>query len=85
VAKKSSGSSKVSLWGLARPAGATTKVTVQQHEKGKTWKTLRTVTTDARGYWASSASLGTATREWRVQWTDAQGKTWTGPATRALG
>jgi hypothetical protein len=85
VAKKSSGSSKVSLWGLARPAGATTKVTVQQHEKGKTWKTLRTVTTDAQGYWASSASLGTATREWRVQWTDAQGKTWTGPATRALG
>jgi hypothetical protein len=85
VAKKSSGKSTVSLWGLARPAGATTKVVVQQHEKGKSWKTLKTVTTDSRGYWTSSASLGGSTREWRVKWTDAAGKEWTGPATRALG
>ncbi|HWH93496.1 MAG TPA: hypothetical protein VNT03_06515 [Baekduia sp.] len=85
VARRSKGSSKVSLWGLARPAGAATQVIVQQHELGASWRTLKTVTTDVRGYWTSSANLGGSSREWRVKWTDAQGKEWTGPATRALG
>jgi hypothetical protein len=85
VAKRSKGRSTVSLWGLARPAGGRTKVVVQQHERGRSWKTLKTVTTDSRGYWTASASRGGSTREWRVKWTDAQGKEWTGPATRALG
>jgi hypothetical protein len=85
VAKRSSGKSTVSLWGLVRPAGGRTKVVVQQHEKGRAWTTLKTVTTDSRGAWTSSASKGGAKREWRVRWTDATGKTWTGPATRALG
>jgi hypothetical protein len=85
VAKKRKGSTKVSLWGLARPAKRTTKVTVQQRDGGASWKTSKTVTTNSHGYWTSSASLGGAKRAWRVQWTDAQGKQWTGPATRALG
>ncbi|HEY6762531.1 MAG TPA: cellulase family glycosylhydrolase [Baekduia sp.] len=85
VAKKSPGSSKVSLWGLARPATGATKVTIQQASNGKTFSTLKTVTTDAQGYWTSTASLGSAKRAWRVKWTDPAGKTYTGPPTRALG
>ncbi|MCW2996364.1 MAG: hypothetical protein JWQ18_3859 [Conexibacter sp.] len=84
VAKKTSGSTKVSLWGLARPANAVTTVIVQQRDGGS-FKTLKTVTTDSHGYWTSTASLGGSKREWRVQWTDATGKQFTGPATRALG
>jgi hypothetical protein len=85
VAKRVKGKSTVSLWGLVRPAGARTQVVVQQHERGRPWKTRKTVTTDGRGAWTSSATRGGSTREWRVKWTDAAGKTWTGPATRALG
>jgi hypothetical protein len=85
VAKKSGTSSKVSLWGLARPAGGVTKVTIQQAANGKSFSTLKTVTTDARGYWTSTASRGSSTRAWRVKWTDADGRTFTGPATRAMG
>jgi hypothetical protein len=85
VAKKSKGSAKVALWGLARPAKGSTKVIVQQRDGSASWKTIKTVTTDGHGYWTSSASLGGAKREWRVEWTDAQGKQWSGPGTRALG
>ncbi|HWI71485.1 MAG TPA: hypothetical protein VNT55_05995 [Baekduia sp.] len=86
VAKKTGSSATVSLWGLVRPATAATKVVVQQRSThGGTFKTLKTITTNSRGYWTSTASRGAATREWRVQWTDADGKEWTGPATRALG
>jgi hypothetical protein len=85
VAKKTGSSTKVSLWGLARPAGGVTKVTVQQASNGKTFTTLKTVTTDAGGYWTSTANRGSASRAWRVKWTDASGKTFTGPATRAIG
>lgn len=85
VAKKAKGKSTVSLWGLARPATGKTKVVVQVHNRGASWKTLKTVSTDSRGAWTSSSSLGGSKREWRVKWTDPQGKEWTGPATRALG
>jgi hypothetical protein len=86
VAKRTGASSKVTLWGLVRPATATTKVVVQQRSThGVTFKTLKTITTNSRGVWTSTATRGAATREWRVQWTDATGKEWTGPATRALG
>jgi hypothetical protein len=84
VAKKTAGSTKVSLWGLARPTKAATDVIVQQRDGGS-FKDLKKVTTDAHGYWTLSATLGGAKREWRVQWTDATGKQFTGPATRALG
>jgi hypothetical protein len=81
---KESGAAKVTLWGLVRPAAAATKVTVQQHEVGSSWKTLATVTTNNRGVWTRSASRGGAKREWRVRWTAPDGKQYTGPATRAL-
>jgi hypothetical protein len=82
VVRKSNG--KASLWGLARPAGGTTKVVVQQHEKGSAWKTIATVTTDQRGVWTRSASLGSSRREWRVKWTAPDGTEYTGPPTRAM-
>jgi hypothetical protein len=86
VAKKSGSSTKVSLWGLVRPAKGATKVVVQQRSTHSgTFTTLKTVTTDARGAWTSTATRGTATREWRVKWTDPTGKEWTGPATRSMG
>jgi hypothetical protein len=85
VAKSTGSSSKVTLWGLVRPAKGAVKVTVQQRSThGGTFKTIKTVTTNATGYWTSSATRGASTREWRVKWTDASGKTWTGPATRAM-
>jgi hypothetical protein len=69
-----------------RPATAATKVVVQQRSTHTgTFTTLKTLTTNARGYWKSTATRGTSAREWRVRWTDASGKQWTGPATRALG
>ncbi|MCW2986262.1 MAG: hypothetical protein JWR63_3832 [Conexibacter sp.] len=86
VAKKSGSSSKVTLWGLARPANAVTKVVVQQRSTHTgTFKTLKTVTTNSHGYFTTTASRGTSAREWRLKWTDAQGQEYTGPATRALG
>jgi hypothetical protein len=83
VAKASGRSSKVTLWGIARPATGVTKVTVQQHDGGA-WKTLATVTTNSRGVWTRSAARGGSKREWRVRWTDPAGKQYTGPATRAM-
>ncbi|MDX6687941.1 MAG: hypothetical protein QOF86_4069 [Baekduia sp.] len=83
VAKRS-GTSKVTLWGLVRPAQGATKVTVQQHQIGGSWKSLATVTTDAGGAWTRSASRGDAKREWRVLWTAPDGTQFTGPPTRAM-
>jgi hypothetical protein len=75
---------KVTLWGLARPAGAKTTVVIQQHERGKAWKDLATVSTDSRGVFTRSASLGPSTREWRLHWTAPDGTLYTGAPTRAL-
>jgi hypothetical protein len=85
VAKYTGRSTKVSLWGLARPAKGTTRITIQQATDGKHFKTLRTVTTNSHGAWTSSATRGTSKRTWRVKWTDPSGKTWTGPSTHAMG
>jgi hypothetical protein len=76
--------SRVTLWGLVRPATGATSVVVQQHEKGHAWKTLATVQTNARGVWTRRASRGGAKREWRVRWTAPDGTQYTAPATRAL-
>ena len=48
VAKKTGRSTKVSLWGLARPARGVTRVTIQQAANGRSFTTLKTVTTDAQ-------------------------------------
>jgi hypothetical protein len=75
---------KASLWGLVRPAGGTTRVAIQRHEKGRPWTTLATVSTDGRGAFTKSTTLGSAKREWRLKWTAPDGKEYTGAPTRAL-
>ena len=82
VVRKSGG--KAALWGLVRPAGGEAQVVVEEHDKGKAWKTLATVSTDGRGAWTRTAPLGGSTHEWRVKWRSPDGTTYTGAATRAL-
>jgi len=74
--------SGAALWGLVRPAGGKTKVTVEQADKGKSFKKVLTVTTKADGSWTVKTS-NRAGRSWRVKWVDAEGTTRTGPATKA--
>jgi hypothetical protein len=67
-----------SLWGYVRPATGSTKVTVLVALKGaKSYRTLKTVTTNSLGYW----SLNSSTRgvHWRVRWTSPAGAKYEGP------
>jgi hypothetical protein len=61
-----------SLWGLVRPTLGSTKATILVKRKGAhKYKTLKTVTTNALGYWSfSSSTQGTA---WRVRWVSPAG------------
>jgi hypothetical protein len=76
--------SKVSLWGIVRPATGPTTVIVEQHERGRAWHTLATVSTNAAGVWRRSAARGPKTREWRVRWTAPDGTEYIAPPVRAL-
>jgi hypothetical protein len=72
----------VSLWGLVRPAGKATKVTVLVRKKGSSaYRKLRTVSTDGRGYWSLSSSVKGLT--WRVQWKSPAGRSYEGPPISA--
>ncbi|HEX7301145.1 MAG TPA: cellulase family glycosylhydrolase [Solirubrobacteraceae bacterium] len=76
------GPSKVSLWGLVRPAGAPTTAMIEAHKKGAPFRPLTTVRTDARGYFATTvAAVGG--REWRLVWTAPDGTVFRGTPTRA--
>jgi hypothetical protein len=69
---------RFSLWGLSRPAGGATKVTVLVQLRGsKRYRTLKTVSTDSSGYWTSSSS--TRGVHWRVRWTSPTGRRYEGP------
>jgi hypothetical protein len=81
--------SRYSLWGDVRPAGRSTKCTVYVQRRGSSgFSVLKTVSTDARGYWhLSSSTRGT---RWRVRWTStvataasAAGTVYAGPPIRA--
>jgi hypothetical protein len=83
VADRRSGSTHVALWGLVRPAGST-RVTVQLRRKGsKTWKRLKSDSTNSRGYWSTTTTAWRSGTWFRVAWTDASGHTAYGPPTRA--
>jgi hypothetical protein len=71
-----------SLWGLVRPATGATRVTVLVQLKGaKSFRTLRTVSTNSRGYWTlASSAQGT---RWRVRWVSPAGVKYEGPPIRA--
>src|SRR4051794_33175466 len=73
---------KVKLWGLVRPAGATTTVALQYRAKGSSkWHALRMRTTNPRGYFTASTRFRKG-RAYRVLWTSPQGVTYSGPTTR---
>jgi hypothetical protein len=65
--------SKVSLWGLVRPASAATQATVQYRSGSGSFKTLFTVTTDARGYFTKNTTFRSG-RRYRLVWTQPDGQ-----------
>ncbi len=74
---------KVSIWGLVRPAGKATTVTVQRAGRTggfKPWKT--NLATKSNGAFVLSDSVRKGAR-YRFQWTDADGKVLTSPPVRA--
>jgi hypothetical protein len=72
--------SRVSLWGLVRPAAARTPVTVE-YASGGSFKRLFTLTTDSRGYFTRTTSLRSG-RRYRLAWTQPDGRTIHGTPTR---
>ncbi len=73
---------RFSLWGLVRPTTGATKVTVLVRAKGsKSYRTLKTLTTNSRGYWSFSSSKQGA--YWRVRWKSPAGLKYEGPPIRA--
>ena len=72
----------VSLWGLARPANGPTTVTVLVRLKGsRSYRTLKVVATDARGYWTLRSSV--RGQLWRVRWVSPTGVRYEGPPIKA--
>jgi len=65
--------SKVSIWGLVRPATGAATATITYADRGSsTFKTLRTVRTDARGYFVISSTYR-AGRRWNLKWESFTG------------
>jgi hypothetical protein len=73
-----------SLWGLIRPALGSTRATILVKRRGaKKFTTLKTVTTNALGYWSlASSTQGTA---WRVRWVSPSGVKYEGTPIAAYG
>jgi hypothetical protein len=77
------GKSKVSIWGLVRPAGGPTTATIEARSGGKgPFHVLATVQTDARGYFTRTAG-NVKDREWRLVWKAPDGTMLRGTPTRA--
>ena len=74
--------SHASLWGLVRPAGGVTTADILVADQHKTFHKLRTVTTDAGGYWQFTTSYRSG-RRFRVEWTAPDGTVFRGPPIRA--
>ncbi len=72
----------VALWGLVRPTIGPTKVTVLVRRKGsRSYRTLKTLTTNSLGYWGLSSS--TPGQYWRVRWKSPSGVKYEGPPIKA--
>jgi hypothetical protein len=71
-----------SLWGLVRPAGGATSLTVEAQRRGaRRFTTLAQVQTNSRGYWTLSSRVQAGS--WRVRWTSPEGVRYKGPPIRA--
>ena len=70
------------LWGRVRPLAARTQVTILvSPRKGRSFRTLRTLTTNHRGVFGLRATHRKHQR-YRVRWTAPGGKVWLGPPIR---
>ena len=64
---------RASLWGLVRPARATTTVTVLYQDRGrKRFRKLKTIRTDARGSFTTTTTLRKG-RRYRLRWEGRNG------------
>jgi hypothetical protein len=71
------------LWGLIRPQSGVTEVTIEVRRKGKRrWTRLRRLKTTERGVYGLRATHREG-QQYRVRWTSATGKRYTGPPIRA--
>ncbi len=73
---------RVSLWGLARPAGAATDVQVQVADGRGGFRVLFTRHTNSLGYWTGRSTYARG-RRWRVRWVSPAGAVYLGPPIRA--
>jgi len=64
--------SKVSIWGLVRPATGAASATITYADRGGSFKKLRTVKTDARGYFTVSSAYRKG-RRWNLTWEGQSG------------
>lgn len=72
----------VRLWGLARPAGAAVQVSLEYADVGRGFRRLKTVSTNAAGYFATTGAFRPG-RRYRVRWTAPDGTSYSGPPTSA--
>lgn len=71
-----------SLWGLVRPAGEATTLTVEVQRTGsRRFTQLAQVRTDPLGYWTLASSI--AAVRWRVRWVSPAGVVYVGPSIGA--
>ncbi len=64
---------RVSIWGLVRPASGPTTATITYADRGSSaFRPLRTVTTDARGYFQVGSAWRKG-RRWNVTWEGQTG------------
>jgi hypothetical protein len=74
--------SRATLWGLVRPATGQTTPVVLVADRHQSFHKLRTVTTNARGYWRLKTGYRSG-RRFRVEWTAPDGTVFRGPPIRA--
>jgi hypothetical protein len=82
LAVRRTSSTRVSIWGLVRPAAGATTATIEMRSKGGSFHELTSVQTDARGYFTKGAANASG-REWRLVWKAPDGTTFRGTPTRA--
>jgi hypothetical protein len=82
LAVRRTSATRVSIWGLVRPATGATTATIETRSKGGSFHELTSVQTDARGYFTKGAGNASG-REWRLVWKAPDGTTFRGTPTRA--
>ncbi|HEV2058237.1 MAG TPA: hypothetical protein VGR11_02705 [Solirubrobacteraceae bacterium] len=64
--------SKVSIWGHVRPATGATTATITYADRGRSFRKLRTVKTNSRGYFTVKANWRKG-RRWNLTWEGQSG------------